>query len=177
MSKEIAKAFAEQYDRYVSEGLIDPSSDPRPEFKRALASGIEWRRTRQKGCADAVESRRGADVRQPPPDAPVIAQLDLPGLDPIAESLQRGGDGVSASDDDSEPPRSDARDDVDDADGPNLLPEPPSLGGWFVNKRQSLTPNARTDDGAASALARDALQSKEGDSPGPAAASWPLWLR
>ena len=109
--------------------------------------------------------------------APVIAQLDIPGLDPTADGLQRDGDGDSASDDDSEPARADARDDGDDADGPNLQPEPPSLGGWFVNKRQSLTPNAPADRLAPAARARDAPQSTEADGAGPASGSWPLWLR
>ncbi|KAG8466198.1 hypothetical protein KFE25_001954 [Diacronema lutheri] len=162
MSASVIVIFDELYAQYVREGRVDPSSDPRPAFGRAHAAIAP-----AKGAAGHVvsshEAPRPRAAARPALDCAVIGRVSLPLLDAAAH-----GPRVPDTPPD-ERMHGERATTVGDEDA-SLLPEPPTLGGWFVNRRQTLD-----DEASPNAIARpvgpEEAQSAITD------AAWPQWLR
>ncbi|KAJ1627520.1 hypothetical protein T492DRAFT_1024201 [Pavlovales sp. CCMP2436] len=133
---EVEAEFSSIYAKCVQLRLITPELDPRPAFDRLYAAKV---------CGGPAAGARHVRARSPseePADDAVIGAVSLPLLDRAASGPSGHERGAGWSDDDSEEPAKP----TDEEDGEaSLLPEPPTLGGWFVNRRQTLGEDTTRD--------------------------------
>lgn len=157
----VKEVFRELYVEYVREGRIEPASDPRAAFNRAYDA---LNAISAPGHGDGSARGPTLDTRgYHAIDAAVIGHVSLPLLD----AAERGAHDAPS---DTLPGECPGDDDVGREEEVSLLPEPPTFGGWFVNRRQTLggeTPDAT--QGTACGMTDAQLV--------PGEAAWPQWLR